>query len=116
MMRENILNNVYKCSWAHCDTTQAYPNLYSINSKNAIARQLKKKTKPKKDHSTLPSFMSRASGSAQTFEFEWDGSQYKAVLKDANNVLGNFTFSSSEAGVNFSVDGNQLIINTELLN
>ncbi len=54
--------------------------------------------------------MSRASGSAQTFEFEWDGSQYKTVLTDENNVLGNFTFSASEGGVNFSVDGNQLII------
>ena len=63
-----------------------------------------------KNHSTLPSFMSRASGSAQTFEFEWDGSQYKTVLTDENNVLGNFTFSASEGGVNFSVDGNQLII------
>lgn len=63
-----------------------------------------------KNHSTLPSFMSRASGSAQTFEFEWDGSQYKVVLTDENNVLGNFTFSASESGVNFSVDGNQLIV------
>lgn len=62
------------------------------------------------NHTKLPSFMSRASGSAQTFEFEWDGSQYKAVLTDENNVVGSFSFSASESGVNCSVEGNQLVI------
>lgn len=63
-----------------------------------------------KNHSSLPSFMSKGADSAQTFEFEWDGSQYKAVLTDENNVVGNFTFSTSASGVNFSVEGSQLII------
>ena len=61
-------------------------------------------------HSQLPSFMSKTADSAQTFEFEWDGSQYKAVLTDENNVVGNYTFSSEESGVEFSVEGNQLIV------
>ena len=54
--------------------------------------------------------MSKTSGSAQTFELEWDGSQYKTVLTDENNVVGNFSFSASESGVNCTVEGNQLII------
>lgn len=62
------------------------------------------------NHTKLPSFMSRGADSAQTFEFEWDGSQYKAVLTDANNVVGSFSFSASESGVNCSVEGNQLVI------
>lgn len=62
------------------------------------------------NHIKLPSFMSKTADSAQTFEFEWDGSQYKAVLTDENNVVGSFSFSSSESGVNCSVEGNQLIL------
>ena len=62
------------------------------------------------NHTKLPSFMSKSADSAQTFEFEWDGSQYKAVLTDENNVVGSFSFSASESGVNCSVEGNQLII------
>lgn len=62
------------------------------------------------NHTKLPSFMSKTADSAQTFEFEWDGSQYKAVLTDENNVVGSFSFSSSESGVNCSVEGNQLIL------
>lgn len=62
------------------------------------------------NHTKLPSFMSKSADSAQTFEFEWDGSQYKAVLTDENNVVGSFSFSASESGVNCSVEGNQLIL------
>lgn len=62
------------------------------------------------NHTKLPSFMSKTADSAQAFEFEWDGSQYKAVLTDENNVVGSFSFSASESGVNCSVEGNQLII------
>ena len=62
------------------------------------------------NHTKLPSFMSKSADSAQTFEFEWDGSQYKAVLTDENNVVGSFSFSASESGINCSVEGNQLVI------
>ena len=62
------------------------------------------------NHTKLPSFMSKSADNAQTFEFEWDGSQYKAVLTDENNVVGSFSFSASESGVNCSVEGNQLVI------
>ena len=62
------------------------------------------------NHTKLPNFMSKTADSAQAFEFEWDGSQYKAVLTDENNVVGSFSFSASESGVNCSVEGNQLII------
>ena len=60
-------------------------------------------------HTTLPSFMARTPGSAQTVELEWDGSQYRTVLTDDNGVVGSYTFSSDD-GLNFSVEGNQLII------
>ena len=63
-----------------------------------------------KNHTAIPSFMSRTSGSAQTVELEWDGSQYTAVLTDTNGVVGNFTFTASESGVQCLVEGNQLII------
>lgn len=70
---------------------------------NSIAGSVQK-------HSSLPSFMRKTPGNAQTFELEWDGSQYKTVLTDDRGVVGNYHFSSNEAGVQFSVNGNQLII------
>ena len=36
--------------------------------------------------------------------------RYSLTLTDENNVLGDYTFSSSTTGLNFSVDGNQLTI------
>lgn len=63
-----------------------------------------------KNHSALPSFMSKTPGSAQTFELEWDGAQYSAVLTDNNGVVGSYSFSASESGIRFSVQGNQLVI------
>lgn len=59
-------------------------------------------------HSKLPSFMSKTAGRAQNIELEWNGSEYTASLTDANNVLGNYTFSGS--GLSFSVSGNTLTI------
>ena len=60
--------------------------------------------------SVLPSFLSRSSGKAQTFELAWDGAQYTATLTDSNNVLRNYEFTSDFAGLKFNVDGNKLIV------
>ncbi len=61
-------------------------------------------------HSKLPSFLSRSSGKAQTFELAWDGAQYTATLTDSNNVLRNYEFTSDFAGLKFNVEGNKLIV------
>lgn len=66
-----------------------------------------------KSHTVVPSFMSRSSGSAQTVELEWDGSQYSATLTDTNNVLSKFSFTANVTGMNFSVSGNKLTITTD---
>lgn len=65
------------------------------------------------NHTKLPSFMAKSSGSAQTVKLLWDGSHYTATLNDTNGVLGNYTFSSSTPGVSFSVSGNRLAITSE---
>lgn len=61
-------------------------------------------------HSKLPSFLAKTSGRAQEIELEWNGEQYTAALTDSNDVLGNYTFSASESGIDFSVSGNKLTI------
>lgn len=61
-----------------------------------------------KTHSKVPSFMSKASGRAQSIELEWNGSEYAATLTDSNNVLSNYSFSGE--GLSFSVSGNKLTI------
>lgn len=66
-----------------------------------------------KKHTMLPSFFSRSSGSAGTYELAWNGTNYSAVLTDTNGVLGNYRFSSSTAGLKFSVSGNQLTISCD---
>lgn len=65
------------------------------------------------NHTKMPSFCSRTQGGAQEIELEWDGTQYTATLDDANGVLDNYTFSSDNAELNFSVSGNSLILTTK---
>lgn len=62
-----------------------------------------------KRHTMLPSFFS-GSPDAGAYELKWDGEKYSVTLTDTNNVLGDYTFTSSTTGLNFSVDGNQLTI------
>ena len=57
----------------------------------------------------LPSFFS-STADAGAYELKWDGEKYSATLTDTNGVLGDYTFTSSTAGLNFSVDGSQLTI------
>ena len=62
-----------------------------------------------KRHTMLPSFFSNTAD-AGAYELKWDGEKYSATLTDTNGVLGDYTFTSSTAGLNFSVDGSQLTI------
>lgn len=61
-------------------------------------------------HSKLPSFCERSTGKAKEIELEWNGSQYITVLTDSNGVLGDYSFSSNNANLKFSVSGNKLTI------
>lgn len=61
-------------------------------------------------HSKIPSFMAKTSGKAQSIELKWNGKQYKATLVDNNHVLGDYTFSASQTGIDCSVSGNALTI------
>lgn len=61
-------------------------------------------------HTKVPSFMTRSDTMAQTVKLAWDGSRYTATLTDSNNVLGNYSFSSSTPGVSFSASGNKLTV------
>ncbi|MCZ9313376.1 MAG: thioester domain-containing protein, partial [Methanocorpusculum sp.] len=63
-----------------------------------------------KEHTMLPSFFARSSGSAGSYELKWNGTNYSVTLTDTNGVLGNFRFSSNTPGIQFSVSGNQLTI------
>ena len=62
-----------------------------------------------KRHTMLPSFFS-STADAGAYELKWDGEKYSATLTDTNGVLGDYPFTSSTAGLNFSVDGSQLTI------
>ena len=65
-----------------------------------------------KQHSMVPSFMARSTGTAQSYELKWNGTNYSVTLTDQNNVLGNYNFSSNVSGVQFSKTGNQLTISS----
>ena len=66
------------------------------------------------NHTTVPSFMAKAPNRADTVALEWDGTQYKAVLVDSNNVVGNFAFSSTNHDLRFEVSGDSLIITSDI--
>ena len=61
-------------------------------------------------HSKVPSFFAKSTSKAKDIELEWNGTNYSTTLTDSNNVLGNYTFSSSQSGVSFSTNGNKLTI------
>lgn len=61
-------------------------------------------------HTMLPSFFTRSSAAAGSYELKWNGTNYSVTLTDHNGVLGNYRFSSNTAGIEFSVSGNQLTI------
>ena len=65
------------------------------------------------NHSKLPSFFAKSTGKAQNIELEWDGEKYTATLTDQNNVLSDYSFSASDSGIHFSVNGNKLTITAE---
>lgn len=65
------------------------------------------------NHSKLPSFFAKSTGKAQNIELKWDGEKYTATLTDQNNVLSDYSFSASDSGIHFSVNGNKLTITAE---
>ena len=65
------------------------------------------------NHSKLPSFFAKSTGKAQNIELEWNGEKYTATLTDQNNVLSDYSFSASDSGIHFSVNGNKLTITAE---
>ena len=65
------------------------------------------------EHNMLPSFFTRSSASAGSYELKWNGTNYSVTLTDSNGVLGNYRFSSNTAGIQFSVSGNQLTISCD---
>lgn len=79
--------------------------LYSqyISYYNSIVSNVQK-------HSKVPSFFAKSTSKAQDIELEWNGTNYSTTLTDTNNVLGNYSFTASESGINFSVSGNKLTI------
>lgn len=64
-------------------------------------------------HSKVPSFFAKSAGKAKNIELEWDGEKYTATLTDTNNVLSNYSFSTSVSGIRFSVNGNKLTITAD---
>ena len=65
------------------------------------------------NHTKVPSFCTRSSGSASVYELKWDGSKYVTTLTDTNGVLGNYNFSANIDGVTFSTSGNKLTVSMD---
>ncbi len=64
-------------------------------------------------HTMLPSFFSRSSAAAGSYELTWNGTNYSATLTDTNQVLSNYRFSSNTSGIEFAVSGNELTISCD---
>lgn len=65
------------------------------------------------NHTVVPSFCTKSSGSAKVNELEWNGSKYVTTLADSNGVLSNYTFKASISGVTFSTSGNKLTVSMD---
>ena len=65
------------------------------------------------NHTVVPSFCTKSSGSAKVNELEWNGSKYVATLTDSNGVLSNYDFKANISGVTFSTSGNKLTVSMD---
>ena len=65
------------------------------------------------NHTVVPSFCTKSSGSAKVNELEWNGSKYVTSLADSNGVLSNYAFKASISGVTFSTSGNKLTVSMD---
>ena len=65
------------------------------------------------NHTVVPSFCTKSSGSAKVNELEWNGSKYVVTLTDSNGVLSNYDFKASISGVTFSTSGNKLTVSMD---
>ena len=65
------------------------------------------------NHTVVPSFCTKSSGSAKVNELEWNGSKYVATLTDSNGVLSNYDFKANISGVAFSTSGNKLTVSMD---
>ena len=65
------------------------------------------------NHTVVPSFCTKSSGSTKVNELEWNGSKYVATLTDSNGVLSNYDFKASISGVTFSTSGNKLTVSMD---
>ena len=63
-------------------------------------------------HSSIPSFLAKTAAEAQSASLEWDGDAYAVTLTDKNGVLSDYSFSSPNPDIKFSVKGNELTIST----
>lgn len=63
-------------------------------------------------HSSIPSFLAKTAAEAQSASLEWDGDVYAVTLTDKNGVLSDYSFSSPNPDIKFSVKGNELTIST----
>lgn len=61
-----------------------------------------------KNHTKTPSFTSKSSSKAKTYELNWDGKNYSTTITDTNGVLDKYDFSAS--GLEFSKSGNKLTV------
>ena len=65
------------------------------------------------NHTVVPSFCTKSSGSTKVNELEWNGSKYVATITDSNGVLSNYDFKASISGVTFSTSGNKLTVSMD---
>ena len=65
------------------------------------------------NHTVVPSFCTKSSGSTKVNKLEWNGSKYVATLTDSNGVLSNYDFKASISGVTFSTSGNKLTVSMD---
>lgn len=101
-------------------------NKVGTNGKNAIAEQVSAKhplysqimsyyssiASSVQRHSRIPSFLSKTAAGAQSASLEWNGEAYTVTLTDKNGVLSDYSFSSSDPDIKFSVKGNELTVST----
>ena len=96
-----------------CTDTKFYDGMCTGGANSGVSTAYNQISGYMAEHDSIPSFAASTKGETSVQALEWNGNEYTLTIKDINNVLSDFTFTSSDSSVSVSASGNTLTITSK---
>ncbi len=93
-----------------CTDSKVINSVYSGGANGEVKTVYDQISNAMRTYSELPSFVSPLSSGSPSYEMTYQNGNFTITLTDSNHVLSNYSFSSSNGNLRFSVSGNQLTV------